>query len=74
MNKVKSEEMKIIDRICLDICDGVGGRCQRYPSLSTTCDRYYFYLKAYEAGIQDAQKPPEKEPRNPAKPFKKGCD
>jgi len=43
---------KLVEIICIDCCDGEGGRCQRYPQLSRSCDKFPELEKAYKAGIK----------------------
>lgn len=50
---------ELIDVICLNLCDGCGGRCQRYPELSESCEEFVKFLKAYEAGIEQGWKEAE---------------
>ena len=41
------------DKICLKLCEGKGGKCQRYPSLSATCDEFMELLEAYQLGLAE---------------------
>ena len=50
---MKAKERKLVDKICIDICDGAGGRCQRYPALSLGCESFSPLAKAYKAGIKE---------------------
>jgi len=48
----KRKEDPLVEALCIGICDGYGGRCQRYPSLSRTCEDFLPMEKAYKAGIR----------------------
>ena len=47
------ETRKLIDKICLGVCDGEEGRCQRYPRLAGGCDRFQDFKVAYLLGRKD---------------------
>ena len=52
----KEERMSVnllVEKICLEICDGHGGRCQRYPIISESCEDFIHLKKAYFAGRRE---------------------
>ena len=50
---MKAKDKVLIDRICLDICPGYNGRCQRYPGLARSCEDFVHLETAYQAGAKD---------------------
>ncbi len=44
----------LVDKICLDICDGYNGKCQRFPGLAKSCGDFLKFKKAYEVGLKDS--------------------
>jgi len=53
---MKTQNKSMIHRICIEICDGDNSKCQRYPRLSETCERFVELKKAYELGLKDNKK------------------
>ena len=51
---METKDRKLIDTLCLDCCNTLVRKCQRYPGLSETCNDFFPLLKAYKAGIQEA--------------------
>lgn len=51
---IRKVDKSMIDKICLEICDGHNGICQRYPIISESCEDYIKLKKAYLKGIEDA--------------------
>ena len=50
---MKAKDKQLIEKLCIGICDGEDGRCQRYPRNSMTCDSFKPMAKAYKAGVQE---------------------
>lgn len=42
----------LVNTICVGICDGNEGRCEKYPKLSTSCDKFLELEKSYKAGMK----------------------
>lgn len=53
MKRMTYEEKQLVEKICIGICDGYAGRCQRYPDLSLTCEDFGPLRRAYELGRKD---------------------
>ena len=47
-------EKPLADKICLDLCDGRNGKCQRYPIISKSCEEFTKLKKAYKTGMKDS--------------------
>lgn len=50
---VMKNKDELVEKICLDCCDGFEGRCQRYPKLSRSCLTFLPLERAFKAGEQE---------------------
>lgn len=55
VERVKKKRNPLIDKICLDICDGDNGRCRRYPIIYESCEDFVKLKKAYEIGLKNGK-------------------
>ena len=45
-----------IDNICINLCDGFEGRCQRYPRIARSCEDFRKFEAGVDAQLQQDQK------------------